>query len=96
MFRKVTYSKLLVLILDTGTLVDNIDVVRKEGVSRVLRDDAERNNNCQPPPISFGSEKVQIAASSLCVTVSLDRLLDLPVLELHGWVVHVAASVMLC
>lgn len=89
----VTYAKLLVLVLDTSTFVDDVNVVGEECISRVLRNDTQRNNNGKPPSVAFGLEKVQITGASLGVTICLDGLLDLAILELHGWVVHVAAAV---
>lgn len=90
-----TYSKLLVLVLDTGTLVDDINVVGKQGVARVLRDDTQGDDDGESPAVATGSEKVHVRGGSLGRAVGLDGLLDLTVLELDSGVVNVAAGVVL-
>lgn len=57
-----TYSKLLVLFLDTSTFVDDVHVVGENSVARVLRDDTKRNNNGEAPSVTSGLEEIDVAS----------------------------------
>lgn len=91
----VTYSKLLVLLGNTGTLVDNVHVVGQNGVTRVLGDDTERNDDGESPAVALGEQEVDITGLLLDCLVGVDGLLDLAVLELDGGIVDIAAGVVL-
>jgi hypothetical protein len=88
-------AQLLVLAGDAGALVDGVHVVGEQRVTRVLRDDAQRDDDGQPPQVALGLEKVQVAALLAGLLLQADRLADLAVLELHRRVVDVAAAVVL-
>lgn len=92
---KGTYTEFLVLVLDASAFVDDVNVVGKKSISRVLRNDAERDDNSKPPSVSLGSDKVEVARAGLRVAIRLDSLFNLSVLELHSRVVHIATSMML-
>lgn len=86
-------GQLGVLVLDTGTFVDDVDVVGQDGVARVLGDDTERDDDCQSPAVALGAEKVHVCGGLVGVLLGVDDISDLAVLELDGGVVGVAASV---
>lgn len=88
-------GELLVLLGDTRTLVDDVHVVGEEGVTRVLRDDTEGDDDGQTPQVALGPEEVEVRGGAVAVAVGLDGLLDLAVLELDEGVVLVAATVVL-
>jgi hypothetical protein len=50
------------LVCNTHAVVDKIDVVAEESVSRVLRDDTERDEERQSVSVALGSHEVKIAA----------------------------------
>jgi hypothetical protein len=86
-------SQLLVLVVNPGTFVDSVDVVGENGVTRILGNDTERDNDSKTPQIAFGAEEVQISARLPYGLLDSDGFLDFTVLELDGGVVGVAASV---
>jgi hypothetical protein len=86
-------TKLGVLIGDTSALVDGVHVVGEKSVTRILRDDTERDDDSQPPAVALSAEEVQVARGSVGVLLDLDGLLDLAELELHSSVADVAAGV---
>lgn len=88
-------GKLAVLLGDTGAVVDHVHVVREEGVTGVLRDDTEGDDDGQSPAVALGAEEVEVGGLGAAVTVRLDGLGDLAVLELDSGVVGVAATVVL-
>jgi hypothetical protein len=91
-----TYSHFFVLVFDTSTLVDQVDVVGEQGVAAVLRDDTERDDDSQPPAVAAGPDEVHVAAVCLCVNLHSDRVPHLLVLELHSCVVLVTVGVVVC
>lgn len=88
-------GELLVLLGDTGTLVDDVHVVGEESVTGVLRDDTERNDDGQTPEVTLGLDEIDVRGRAVVVAVGLDSLLDLAVLELNERVVLVTATVVL-
>lgn len=89
-----TYGKLLVLLLDSSTLVNDIHVVGEESVTRVLRNDTEGDDDSKAPPVTACLEEIDV--SGRCDRfVGLDSLLDFTVLELNCGVVHVTTSMVL-
>lgn len=88
-----TYTKLLVLNHNTGTLVDCVHVVGEESVSTVLRNDTQRNENGQSPPVALGAEEVGVASSAVGLPLETHGLADLAKLELDRGVVAVAGAV---
>lgn len=87
------YTELLVLFMDTGTFVDNIDVVGENGVTRVLGNDTERDNDGQTPAVPLRLEEIAVFDSAVSQLVKTHRLLDLLKLVLHGSIVLVASGV---
>jgi len=87
------HGQLLVLIINTRTLVDRVHVVAEQGIAAVLRDDAQTDDDGQPPPVALCPEEVEVARGAVGRLLHADGLLDLVELELHGPVVHVAAGV---
>lgn len=88
-------GELLVLLRNAGAFVDGVHVVGEECVTRVLRDDAERDDDGKTPAVTLGPEEVEVAGRLGGVLLHQDGLLDLAVLELDGGVVVVAAGVVL-
>jgi len=86
-------TELRVLVGDTGTDVDGVHVVGQNGVTGVLRDDTERDDDGEPPAVTLGAEEVGIAGGLVRVLLDADGLLDLLELELDGGVVGITASV---
>lgn len=90
-----TNCKLLVLLLDTGIGVNVIDIVGEEGISRILRDNAKRNDDSKPPAVALGSQEVDVTRATVGLGLHDDGLLDLAILELHGGVVDVPTAMVL-
>ena len=88
-------SKLLVLVLDTGTCVDKVDVVGEQSVTGVLRDNTEGDENSEPPSVTLGPDEVQVARVRLSILLHSDGLPHLLVGELDSRVVAVALSVVI-
>lgn len=85
-----TYQHLLVLILDTGTLVDQVDVVGEQGVTRVLRNDTEGDENSQPPAVALGLEEIDVARVGVGVSLHADGVSHFGILKLNGDIVLVS------
>jgi hypothetical protein len=51
----------LALRSDTGVCIDQVRVVRDDGVTTVLGDDTNGYNNGEPPAIALGLEEVHVA-----------------------------------
>ena len=79
---------------DASSLINNVDVVGENSVTRILGDDTKGNDDKQSVSVSLGLEEVEIAGCGLLA--SLDSLLDLAVLELNGDIVRISTSMMLC
>jgi hypothetical protein len=86
-------AELGVLVGDAGALVDGVHVVGEQSVTRVLRDDTERDDDGQPPAVALGAEEVEVAGGLVGILLDADGLPDLAVLELDCGVVLVAATV---
>lgn len=88
-----TYPHLLVLARDTSTFVDEVDVVGEQRVTTVLRDDAKRNQDSQPPAVATSLDKVDIAGVLGCIYFHSDRLLHLLIFELNSGVIVITVRV---
>lgn len=86
-------TKLLVLVGDTGTLVDGVHVVGEKSVTGVLGNDTEGDNDGQPPAVALGAEEVEVAGSTVGILLQADGGLDLSELKLDSGVVRVATAV---
>lgn len=87
------YTELLVLVMDTGTFVNDVDVVGENGVTRVLGNDTEGDDDGQTPAVPLCLEEIAIFDSAVSQLVKTHRLLDLLKLVLHGSIVLVASGV---
>jgi len=87
-----TYTHLLVLAGDTSTLVDQVDVVGEERVAGVLGDDTERDENSQPPSVTLGLDKVDVAGVLVGIGFQTNDLPHLDVFELNRGVVTVTSG----
>jgi hypothetical protein len=87
------YTELLALRSDTGVCVDQIRVVRDDGVAAVLGDDTDGYDNGKSPAITLGLEEVQVAGVSSNLLLYPESFSDFTVLELDGQVVLVAVGV---
>ena len=85
--------KLLVLVGDTSALVDGVHVVGKNGISRVLGDDSEGDDNGQAPAIALGSKEIRVARLVSNFFLEPHCFFDFAILELHSRVVAVASTV---
>jgi hypothetical protein len=88
-----TNRNLLVLIGDTHAVVDQTGIVAEQCVSRVLRDDTERDKDCETVSVTLGLHKVKVTAVLLILHFQTDSLLDLTVFKLNGGIVLVAIPV---
>ena len=88
-----THKHLLVLVLDTGTLVDQVDVVGEQSGTRVLRNDTESDENGNPPAVTPGLEEVEIAGVCVGFSFHPDGIPHFSVLELDGHIVPVSVGV---
>lgn len=70
-------------------------VVGDNSVAAVLRNDADGDDDCKPPPVALRLEEVEVAGSFGDLLLEPKRLLDFPVFELHGQVVLIAVGVIL-
>lgn len=80
---------------DAGGLVEDARVIGDDGIARPLREEAEGDEDQKPVPISFGPEKVQVAALLLGFELLGQRVFDLAVLELDGRMLRVSICVVL-
>lgn len=77
---------------DTGTLIDQVDVVGEERIARVLGDDTERDENGQPPSVTLGLQEVNVARVLVGVGFDSNDLPHLNVFELNCSVGSVTTS----
>jgi len=78
---------------DTGTSVDQVGVVGEQGVTRVLRDDTERDENGQPPSVTLGLQEVDVVGALLGLLLQSQGVSDFTEFELDGGVVLVTGGV---
>jgi hypothetical protein len=78
------YTELLALRSDTSVFVDQICVVRDDGVAAVLGDDTDGYNNGKPPAITLGLEEVQVAGVPSNFLLYPESFSNFTVLELDG------------
>lgn len=88
-----TQSKLLILVGDASALVDGVHVVGEQGIARVLRDYAQRDDDSQPPAVTLGTEKIHVAGGSGGLFLNADCLLNLLELVLNRSVLSITAGV---
>ncbi len=88
-----TYTKLLVLVGDTGTGVDEVHVVGDNGVTTVLGNETDGDDDGEPPSVSTGLHEVEVAGVVTSVLLELEGLSDLTEFELNGSVLVVAVGV---
>ena len=70
-------------------------VVGDDGVTGVLGDDTDGDDNGEPPAVTLGPEEVEVAGAVVNIGLNAESLLDLAVLELNSQVVLVAVGVVL-
>jgi hypothetical protein len=87
------YTELLVLVMDTGAFVNNVDVVGENGVAGVLGNDTEGDYDGQTPAVPLCLEEIRVLDGAVSQLVKAHRLFDLLELVLHGCVVLIASSV---
>jgi hypothetical protein len=69
------------LVCNTHAVVDKVDVVAEESVSRVLRNDTERDEERQSVSVALSSHEVKIAACLLVFKFEPEGFLDFAELE---------------
>lgn len=87
-----TYTHLLVFAGNAGTLIDQVDVVGEERVAGVLGDDTKRDEDSQPPSVTLGLDKVDVARVLVCIGFETNDLPHLNVFELNRGVVSVTTG----
>lgn len=78
---------------DTSVCVDQVRVVRDNGVAAVLGDNADGYNNSKPPAITLGPEEVYVVSSRVNLLLYPESFPDFAVLELDCQIVLVAIGV---
>lgn len=78
---------------DTSICVDQVRVVGDDGVTAVLGDDADGDNNGKPPAITSSLEEVHIVSGLVNLLLNPESLPDFAVFELDGKIVLVAIGV---
>lgn len=87
-----TYSKLLVLLLNTGIRVDVVDVVGEKSISGILRDDTQGDNNSKSPSVTLGAQEIKIAGVAVGLGLHKDSLLDFTELKLDSRIASITTS----
>lgn len=90
-----SYTELGLLSGDTTTFVDEMGVVGNDGVTTVLGDDTDGDDDGEPPSVSLGLEEIEVAGAVGNLRLNAESLLDLAVLELDSQIVLVAVGVVL-
>jgi hypothetical protein len=83
----------LLLPSDTSVCIDQVRVVRDNGVAAVLGNDADGYNNGKPPAITLGPEEVHVVSGLVNLLLYPESFLDFAVLELDGQIILVAVGV---
>ena len=91
----ITYTQLLVLVGDTGAVVDQVHVVGDDGVTGVLGDETNGHDNGKSPPVALGLHEVEVARVLTGLLLELEGLANLAVLELNSGIVGIAVGVVL-
>jgi hypothetical protein len=86
-------TKLLSLGCDSAGLVDQVGVVGNDGVTRILRDDTNGDDNSKPPAVTPGSEEIHVAAVVTSLLLEAKGFADLAEFELYRKVLVVAIGV---
>jgi hypothetical protein len=76
---------------DTSVCVDQVRIIRDDGVTTVLGDDTDDNG--KPPAVTLGPEEVQVAGCLINLLLYPKSFSDFTILELDGQVVLVTVSV---
>jgi hypothetical protein len=87
------YTEFLALPSDTSFCVDQVRIVRDDGVAAILGNDTDGYNNGKPPAITLGLEEVHIAGVHSNLLLYPESFFDFTVLKLDGQVVLVAVGV---
>lgn len=87
------YPELLLLPSNTTAFVDQMRVVRDDGIAAVLGDDTDGYDNGKPPSVALGPEEVHVASAVSNLSLYPESFLDFTVLELNSEVVLVAVGV---
>ena len=87
------YPELLLLPINTTAFVDQMRVVRDDGIAAVLGDDTDGYDNGKPPSVPLGPKEVQVAGAVSNLSLYPESFLDFTVLELDSEVVLVAVGV---
>lgn len=80
---------------NSHTVVDKIDIVAEQSISRVLRDDTERNEKHQAISVTSGLQEVGVIARLPVLKLESEGLLDFTELELDGRILSVAISMVM-
>lgn len=88
-----SYTELWFLPTNTTAFVDQMRVVRDDGVTAVLGDKTNGDNNGKPPTVALGQEEVPVFGGVINLRLHLESFPDFTVLELDGKVVFVAVGV---
>lgn len=89
------YTELLVLIGDTRTVVDEIHIVGNDGVTGVLGDETDGDDDSQPPSVTLRLHEVKVARLLTGRLLHIKSLTDFAEFELDGSVLIVAIRMVL-
>lgn len=79
--------------MDTGAFVNEVDIVGDDGITGVLRNDTEGNDDGQTPAVSLCLEEITIFDGAVGQLIKAHGLLDFLKLVLHGCVISIASGV---
>lgn len=85
----------LVLVFDTHRPVDYAHVVGNESVTRVLRDDTERDEEHKTVSVATGAEEIGVGTGLLSQEFETESLLDFLVLKLDSGVLNISVGMVL-
>ena len=83
------------MLCNTHAVIDKIDVVGEQSVSRVLGNDPKGDEESQPVSVALGSHEIQVAASLLVFEFESQGFLDFAELEGNCCVLLVTIGVVI-
>lgn len=86
----------MILASNSGTGVDQVDIVGEEGVTGVLGNDTKGDENGQPPSVTLGLQEVNVAGVGFGIGLHSDGFPHLGVFKVDGYVITVTLGMVVC